>query len=101
MSKQLFRDIIDRLGMEAAKQAGYTYYEWIGAFGPTDGSRYTPDEKGCCYTEPVRGWFPSCAASGGMCEDSPISDQSTVILVCAAAIICELKELRACLENDK
>lgn len=94
MSKQ-FRNILDRLGTEAAKQMGYTYYEWLGAFGPTDNSRRPTDKDGRYYGEPVQGWFPACAASGGKCEDSPISEQSAVMLVCATAIICELEEIRA------
>lgn len=99
MSK-LFKRVIDRLGTEAAKQLGYTYYEWLGAFGPADNSRRPMHNEGQYRGEPVQGWFPSCADIGTY-DDSPISEQSTVMLVCATAIICELKELRACLENDK
>ena len=98
MNTNTITEIMDQIGLEAAHEIGRDFGkdEFVPGWSAADLSRCIPCDPvdgHLCPELTARGWFPSYATEDEKIGQSPIDDQATVMLVCAAHIIDRLQVL--------
>lgn len=104
MNTNTITEIMDQIGLAAAHEIGQDFDndDFMIGWHSADLSRAIPCDTvdgHLCPELTAKGWFPSHAKEDEKIGQSPIDDQGTVMLVCTAHIIEELRKIRNLLEK--